>query len=82
MKKSIALISIVAFFVIIFANVVIGSAPNSGDGLSDSSGLDEKGAPNSGDGIPEGSGWDDKGNTNDEKGAPNSGDGIPDGSGY
>ena len=82
MKKSIALISIVAFFVIIFANVVIGSAPNSGDGKPDGSGwtdkgkdVDDKGAPNSGDGIPDGSGL-------DKEGAPNSGDGIPDGSGY
>ena len=39
-----------------------GPAPNSGDGVSDGSGLDtghhggEKGAPNSGDGTPDGSG--------------------------
>ena len=42
----------------------VESAPNSGDGVSDGSGLDapfgqnaDPGAPNSGDGIPDGSGF-------------------------
>ena len=50
----------------------MGSAPNSGDGIPDGSGLD---APNGTNGDP--------GTVPESIGpAPNSGDGIPDGSGF
>lgn len=47
---------------------VDGPAPNSGDGISDGSGMDRQNGPNSDTGEASGP-------------APNSGDGIPDGSG-
>ncbi len=68
MKKIIALLT--ALFVLGFASgpVMAGSgpAPNSGDGVSDGSGMD--GGPNSGNGNAPGP-------------APSSGDGVSDGSG-
>ncbi len=66
MRKVIIMIVLAAFLMVSFGNVVMaadGPAPNSGDGISDGSGMDkgadrdDKGAPNSGDGIPDGSGW-------------------------
>lgn len=46
-----------------------GPAPNSGDGVSDGSGMDTQIGPQGDSGVTEGP-------------APNSGDGIPDGSGF
>jgi len=68
MKKFIILILIVVFLMISFGcttvtnNTPPGPAPNSGDGISDGSGLDAPsevgpaGTPNSGDGISDSSG--------------------------
>ncbi|MEE4364222.1 MAG: hypothetical protein V2J08_09830 [Desulfotignum sp.] len=68
MKKIIALLT--ALFVLGFASGPVmarsGPAPNSGDGISDGSGME--GGPNSGNGNAPGP-------------APSSGDGNPDGSG-
>ncbi|MCD4721278.1 MAG: hypothetical protein K8S13_15665 [Desulfobacula sp.] len=71
MKKVIALLTIV--FVLGFGTIPgiagDGPAPNSGDGISDGSGMDTQNGPN--------------GNNETAPGpAPNSGDGIPDGSGF
>lgn len=49
------------------ASLAVGPAPNSGDGISDGSGMDQR----NGNEVPPGSGP-----------APNSGNGIPDGSGF
>ncbi len=60
MKKLIASIVIVILLVAGVSNVAFaadGPAPNSGDGIHDGSGFEDKGAPNSGDDIPDGSGW-------------------------
>ncbi len=72
MKKLIALLTIL--FVMGFTNASVmagsgpsGPAPNSGDGISDGSGMD--GGANSDSGNSQGP-------------APNSGDGVPDGSGF
>ncbi len=73
MKKLFTLmISLALFFTVAITPVWSGSgpsgpAPNSGDGVSDGSGME--GAPNSDNGDALG-------------GAPNSGDGISDGSGF
>jgi len=68
MKKLIALLT--ALFILGFATGPIfagsGPAPNSGDGISDGSGLDSPNGP---------------GNDGSPGPAPNSGDGVPDGSG-
>lgn len=64
MSKMIALIA-----AIIALGVATGPAPNSGDGVSDGSGMETHVGPQSGNGKPTGP-------------APNSGDGIPDGSGF
>jgi hypothetical protein len=68
MKKIIILILMITLLSMSFgcntiASYCPGPAPNSGDGVSDGSGLNEPfgsgpaGAPNSGDGIPDGSGF-------------------------
>ena len=66
MKRLIVSIAIVILMTFSFSSLAFagdGPAPNSGDGISDGSGLlkgrdlDDKGAPNSGDGISDGSGW-------------------------
>jgi hypothetical protein len=72
MKKIIILVFMAMLVVAMFSGSVIagqGSAPNSGDGVSDGSGMDSAhkvgeptvnspgSAPNSGDGIPDGSGF-------------------------
>ena len=72
MKKWILIIVFVAISAVVFNFSAIASeasdpAPNSGDGISDGSGMD---APSGDDGNPESGGP-----------APNSGDGISDGSG-
>jgi hypothetical protein len=64
-----AILNIVMFSGIAVAdNIDIGSAPNSGDCVSDSSGFDRTDCPNE-DSLAKGP-------------APNSGDCIPDGSGF
>ena len=76
MKKFIVLILILAFLMIGLGCTTIASndagparpAPNSGDGVSDGSGLDNVPEP-SGDGVTPGP-------------APNYGDGVSDGSGF
>ena len=77
MKKICILLSVVLF---VFSCTVLandssqkGPAPNSGDGVSDGSGMEPGGpdtdgtgpAPNSGDGIPDGSGMDSPNNPDD-----------------
>jgi hypothetical protein len=68
-KKIVGIAVLVLVFASIFCGTVaavnvFGPAPNSGDGVSDGSGMDapfgqnaDPGAPNSGDGIPDGSGF-------------------------
>jgi hypothetical protein len=71
--KNVKKIAGIAILLLVFASMIcgiaaaaisVGPAPNSGDGVSDGSGLDapfgqnaDPGAPNSGDGIPDGSGF-------------------------
>ena len=69
MKKIVGIAVLLLVFASMFCGTVVaansvGSGPNSGDGVSDGSGLDapfgqnaDPGAPNSGDGIPDGSGF-------------------------
>jgi hypothetical protein len=78
MKKSISIL-VVLFSLVLFSQAIAsdgppGPAPNSGDGISDGSGLDSPNGPN-------GDGTSDSGNGAAGP-APNSGDGIPDGSGF
>ena len=71
--KSLIVVALVAMFVVTMfggfaiAGVQEGPAPNSGDGVSDGSGMEP--SPNGNNANPPGP-------------APNSGDGIPDGSGF
>ena len=79
MKKLAAVVSVMAIlalgmtFYVGQVSAASGPAPNSGDGISDGSGLD---SPNG----PVGEGNSDTGNGSNGP-APNSGDGVPDGSG-
>jgi len=73
MKKTVILTCLVIGIIAIAGNAMansIGPAPNSGDGISDGSGLEPtpngegvlgdghgEPAPNSGDGVPDGPGW-------------------------
>ena len=71
MRRLLVLVLAVVFAVsgmmAVYAGIVPGPAPNSGDGIPDGSGMDAPGpfgdgetrgpAPNSGDGIPDGPGW-------------------------
>jgi len=75
MKKWMSLLVIFVFLGIMISPVIaangpMGPAPNSGDGVSDGSGM---GAPNGPNGSDSGS---------SPGPAPNSGDGDPDGSGF
>lgn len=69
---TITLFAVTPCVVLADSDGAMGSAPNSGDGISDGSGFDAPMGPS-----------DDMGSETGAVGlAPNSGDGIPDGSGF